>query len=149
VVVISVSIPDALLKEIDKLVEDGLYSNRSEAVRFSLEDSVSGYELDPETWVECVIAIIYNREDTKIENKLAAVRHDFDHILIETLHRHLERSCGCGEVRAHYCFELLIAEGRVAEVTTLIRKVRSIRGIGKVSHGLVPIAAPIHESQGK
>jgi CopG family nickel-responsive transcriptional regulator len=143
-VVISISIPDELLQEVDKLVEGGFHSNRSEAIRYAIEDSVAGLELDPQIFVEAVVAIIYKREDSRVESRLAAIRHDYDNLIVEALHRHFERSCTCGEVSSSYCFELLIAEGKVAEILEMIGKVRGVRGVQQVRHGFVPIADPVH-----
>jgi CopG family nickel-responsive transcriptional regulator len=63
----------------------------------------------------------YARKD--IDHKITDMRHEFDDVVVENVHRHI------GE---QYCLEVFIAEGSNERIQTLISRIRGLRGIQQI-----------------
>jgi len=58
------------------------------------------------------------------------VRHEFDDVVVENVHRHI------GE---KYCLEIFIAEGSHQRILDLIGRIRGMRGIQQVKALFMPL----------
>lgn len=124
-VVVSITLPEDLLRGLDEFVRVHGYFSRSEAIRDAVRNLITEVEL-AKMGAENVAANImvtyeYARKD--VDRKLGEMRHEFDDVLVENIHRHI------GE---KYCLEILIAQGNVKRVMSLIGRVRGLRGIQQV-----------------
>jgi CopG family nickel-responsive transcriptional regulator len=63
----------------------------------------------------------YARKD--VDYKITEVRHEFDDVVIENMHRHI------GE---KYCLEIFIAQGNNGRILTLVNRLRGMHGIQQV-----------------
>jgi CopG family nickel-responsive transcriptional regulator len=63
---------------------------------------------------------------------MSEVRHEFDDIVVENFHRHIDQQ---------YCLEVFIAEGDYQRVLELIGRVRGMRGIQEVKATFLPLKA--------
>jgi CopG family nickel-responsive transcriptional regulator len=68
-----------------------------------------------------MITCDYARKD--VDLKMTELRHEFDDVVIENVHRHI------GE---KYCLEIFIAEGNSNRILGLVGRVRGMRGIQQV-----------------
>jgi CopG family nickel-responsive transcriptional regulator len=68
-----------------------------------------------------MITCDYARKD--VDLKMTELRHEFDDVVIENVHRHI------GE---KYCLEIFIAEGNNNRILDLVGRVRGMRGIQQV-----------------
>ncbi|MHA1432039.1 MAG: hypothetical protein ACTSRV_16860, partial [Candidatus Freyarchaeota archaeon] len=64
------------------------------------------------------------------ENRISDLRHEFDDVIIENIHRHI------GD---QYCLEILIAEGEAKRILDLMGRIRGIRGIQQVKAVFMPL----------
>lgn len=60
----------------------------------------------------------YERKD--VDQRISEVRHEFDDVVVENVHRHIGQK---------YCLEILIAEGDYRRILDLIGRIRGMLGI--------------------
>jgi CopG family nickel-responsive transcriptional regulator len=123
--VVSVTIPNELLRKFDEFIKTRGYYSRSEAFRDAIRSLIAEAELAKmETGnvaATIMITCDYARKD--VDLKMTELRHEFDDVVIENVHRHI------GE---KYCLEIFIAEGNSNRILGLVGRVRGMRGIQQV-----------------
>jgi len=123
--VVSVTIPNELLRKFDEFMKTRGYYSRSEAFRDAIRSLMAEAELAKmETGnvaATIMITCDYARKD--VDLKMTELRHEFDDVVIENVHRHI------GE---KYCLEIFIAEGNNNRILDLVGRVRGMRGIQQV-----------------
>jgi CopG family nickel-responsive transcriptional regulator len=112
--IISVSLNDGLLEEIDKLQKELGYSGRSEVMRAGarmlIADSKEKEKLEGR--LNSVLLLIHA---PKVEDTVTAIKHDFEDIINTQIHNHL---------RGDTCLEVFVLEGdatRIKELVTLFQ----------------------------
>jgi CopG family nickel-responsive transcriptional regulator len=75
-----------------------------------------------------MITCDYARKD--VDLKMTELRHEFDDVVIENVHRH---------IREKYCLEIFIAEGNSNRILDLIGRIRGMRGIQQVKAMFMPL----------
>jgi CopG family nickel-responsive transcriptional regulator len=121
--VVSITLPTPLLEKFDDFVRARGYYSRSEAFR----DAVRGLLAESEIArvqggkVATMIICDYARKD--VDRHVSEVRHEFDDVVVENVHRHIEN---------RYCLEVFIAEGSHQRVLDLVSRIRGMRGILQV-----------------
>ncbi|HEB13203.1 MAG TPA: nickel-responsive transcriptional regulator NikR [Actinobacteria bacterium] len=119
-----VSIDQALVKEFDRLIDQKGYSNRSEAVRDLMRDSLVDEEWqDSESEVVGVVTVVYDHEQRELSHKLTHIQHHFSQAMVSTLHVHLDD---------HNCLETVVLKGRSGEIKRVAEQLISAKG---VKHG--------------
>lgn len=131
-VVISVSLPDNLMKRLNKLMKERGYYSRSEAVRDALRSMISEAEVESGDYekVAATIMVTCDYEKRDVDMRMTKIRHEFDDVVIENLHRHIGNK---------YCLEVFIVEGSSKRVLALLGRLRGIRGIYQVKSILLPL----------
>src|SRR3990167_5844828 len=101
-----ISIDSELLEGFDRLIARKGYSNRSEAIRDLIRDTLVDVE-----WAEGdretvgTITIVYNHEVRELSDKLTDLQHGHFAAIVSALHVHLD---------AHNCLEVLVVKGKSA-----------------------------------
>jgi len=119
-----VSLPADLLERFDALIDKRGYTNRSEAIRDLIRDS-----LIEEEWragseeVMGAAIIVYDHHASDVARRLTTIQHEAQPIVVSTMHIHLDH---------HNCMEILALKGRSSAVEALANKLISARG---VKHG--------------
>lgn len=131
--VVSVSMPEELLAEIDALVEEHDYSGRSEVVRNANRKLVAEFD---DTQLEgkelvALVSMLYPYGETDIETGLTELRHDHGDTLCSNSH-----SC-LGDDES--CLETFVLEGRLDDVSTFVREAEAVDEIAHVDHSLYPL----------
>lgn len=123
--VVSITIPTDLLKKFDEFMKTRGYYSRSEAFRDAIRSLMAEAELAKmETGnVAATIMIVCDYARRDVDLKMTEVRHEFDDVVIENVHRHIDEK---------YCLEIFIAEGNNEKILDLIGRVRGMRGIQQV-----------------
>jgi CopG family nickel-responsive transcriptional regulator len=105
--IISISLNDKLLTDIDQLQEKLGFSGRSEVIRAGarmlLADNKDKEKLDG--WLNSVLLL-------KVEDTVTAIKHEFEDIISTQIHNHL---------REDKCIEVFILEGDAARINDLVR----------------------------
>ena len=130
--VISITLPSNLLKKFDEFTETRGYYSRSEAFRDAVRNLISEAEV-AKMETENVAATImitceYARRD--VDTKITEIRHEFDDIVIENVHRHIAEK---------YCLEIFITQGSNKRMLDLMGRVRGMHGIQQVKAIFMPL----------
>ncbi len=109
--IISISLNDKLLTEIDQLQEELGFSGRSEVIRAGarmlLADNREKEKLEGR--LNSVLLLIHSQ---KVEDTVTAIKHEFEDIISTQIHNHL---------REDKCIEVFILEGDAARIKDLVR----------------------------
>lgn len=123
--VISITIPGELLNKFDDFTKMRGYYSRSEAFRDAIRNLIAESEIarleTGDVAATVMITSDYARRD--VDLRMTEVRHEFDDVIVENVHRHIEDK---------YCLEIFIAQGRNERILDLIGRVRGMRGIQQV-----------------
>jgi len=117
--IISISLNEKLLEEIDKIKDEIGFSGRSEVIRASarllIADNKEKEELSGE--INSILVLIHNQE---VEDRVTEIKHDFEDIINTQIHSHLKEN---------KCMEIFILDGsadRIKELSKMFQKSRKI-----------------------
>jgi CopG family nickel-responsive transcriptional regulator len=130
--VVSITLPSELLRKFDEFMKTRGYYSRSEAFRDAVRNLMAETELARmeagNVAATIMITCEYERKD--VDLRVSEVRHEFDDVVVENVHRHI------GE---KYCLEVFIAEGNNKRILDLVGRVRGMRGIQQVRAMFMPL----------
>jgi len=109
--VVSLSIPDELLADLDTVLGEGRSASRSEVIRQALRNYISEYrELSEMRGVViATITVLYDKEE-KNDGHLG-LQHEFGEIITSYLHSHLSDDS---------CLEVMVIKGDASRLKQLI-----------------------------
>ncbi len=118
-----ISMPEELLKEFDDYIKERKYSNRSEAIRDLIRDT-----LVREEWsviqvgheVIGTITFIYDHHKRELVNALLSVQHDYENLVFASQHIHLDHD---------HCLEVTVVKGSNDAIRDLAYKIKSMKGV--------------------
>lgn len=122
-----VSIDDELLTKFDQLIARKGYTNRSEAIRDLIRDSLVQTEWESVSADTIgTITIVYNSHTHELSDLLTHIQHGYHSFIIATTHVHLDDK---------NCLEVLIVRGKGEEIKKISDRLISARGVkhGKLS----------------
>ena len=115
--IISISLSEKLLQEIDEIKEELGYSGRSEVIRTStrmlIADNQEKKALHGD--IDSILILIHNQ---KAEDKVTEIKHDFEDIINTQIHSHL---------KDEKCLEIFIMEGDAERMNTLTKLFQTSR----------------------
>jgi CopG family nickel-responsive transcriptional regulator len=125
---IGVAIDGPLLERFDALIAGRGYTNRSEAFRDLIRaELVNESAQEPESDVVGAVTLVYDHHVRLLNEKLTSLQHDFHHIILSTLHVHLDHE---------NCLEVIVVRGKSADVRKVADLLIAARG---VKHGRLVI----------
>jgi CopG family nickel-responsive transcriptional regulator len=116
-----VSIEEDLLSQFDKLIKNKEYSNRSEAIRDLIRNSIV-----QELWIKGneevvgTITIIYDHTFSGLSNIITDIEHKFHKLIISTAHVHFDEK---------NCLEVVIVRGEAFRINELYTKLLTLKGV--------------------
>jgi CopG family nickel-responsive transcriptional regulator len=117
--IISISLNEKLLEEIDRIKDEIGFSGRSEVIRAStrmlIADNKEKEELSGE--INSILVLIHSQE---VEDKVTEIKHDFEDIINTQIHSHLKEN---------KCMEIFILDGsadRIKELSKMFHRSRKI-----------------------
>jgi len=120
VAIISVSIPEQLLRRIEPSIKEQGFANRSEifrqALRSFIAESRNLKELKGE--ITASITIIYERKITN--GQISEIHHSFGDIISTFLHAHIDED---------YCLEVIVVKGKAKAFRKLVNAFRTNENI--------------------
>lgn len=124
----SLSMPAALVRQLDQMVRAKGYVNRSQAVA----DMVSAHLVehqgeDDDREIAGTITLVYDHHKRNVQGLLTDIQHDHQAVIIATLHVHLDH---------HNCMEVLAVRGKAATVRLVADQLIAARG---VKHGKLTV----------
>jgi CopG family nickel-responsive transcriptional regulator len=138
---ISVSLPVQLTEELDKMVMNGGYRNRSQAMAQMIRNTLlDHYEQSGNRIMAGTITLIYDEAQADLKTRLTAIqRHHIDSV-ISGLNVLLEKD---------YSLEVLLVQGPVDTLNKIVKEIRACKGVENcklvLSSALMP---PIHRKTG-
>lgn len=118
-----VSLEEEALTKLDNFVEDNQFPNRSQAIRFLIENSYIEQKWQCNNEVAGAIVLLYDHHKGDISNKAGNLQHDYHNLVLSTQHIHLSHDL---------CLESIAVKGKAKDLTNLADKLISLKG---VKHG--------------
>jgi CopG family nickel-responsive transcriptional regulator len=122
-----VSLDNILLERFDSLIEKKGYSNRSEALRDLIRDSLVMEEWESST-SETVgsITIVYSHDTRELTDTLTDLQHRYHDAIISAMHIHLDE---------HNCLEVIVVKGKAKDIKAIADRLIGTKGVkhGKLS----------------
>lgn len=119
-----VSLPPELLEKFDEKIENEMYTNRSEAIRDLIRNSLVEERWESsEEEVIGALTLVYDHEKKGISDKLTDLQHENLTHVISSMHVHLDE---------HHCMETLAIKGKADAVQKISDSLISTKG---VKHG--------------
>jgi CopG family nickel-responsive transcriptional regulator len=119
-----VSLDQKLLAQFDRLIARKGYTNRSEAIRDLIRESLvrEQWELGTDEAVG-TLTLVYDHEIPDLSDKLMDLQHAHYKTIVSALHIHLD---------PHHCLEVLVLRGKAKELKAIADRLIGTRG---VKHG--------------
>jgi len=118
-----ISLEKNLLNDFDKLISSRQYSNRSEAIRDLIRNSLVEEEWRKGEDVAGAISLVYDHHKRELMDLIVDIQHDYQDMIIASQHAHLDH---------HNCLEVIIVKGKPEKIKALADKLRAVKG---VKHG--------------
>ncbi len=115
-----VSLKEEVLKELDNLVKEKQFPNRSQAIRFLITNKMLDEKVDNNKIVAGALVIVYDHHKRDLNSKLMDVQHDYHDLILSTQHVHLAHEL---------CLETIAIKGKALELQSLSDKIIALKGI--------------------
>lgn len=120
--IVSVSLNEDIIVEIDKLQKDLGFSGRSEIVRAALR-SLIAEERERKNLTGSVHGVMLVVHDEKSDNEVNEMGHSFDMIITTHIHNKTERD---------KCLEIFLLKGDAKEVNEMLKRFKTNRKMDQV-----------------
>ena len=109
--IVSISLTDEILKEVDKLQKTMGFSGRSDAIRASIRSFVSEEKQkeDLSGNVNAILLVVHNDE---YDNQVNGIKHSYEDLITTHLHSKIE---------GDKCMELFMLKGEAGSVSSITK----------------------------
>jgi CopG family nickel-responsive transcriptional regulator len=121
--VVSFSLQDDELSELEKLKKDGGFSNRSEVVRHSLQLLLAQHQSLEDVEGEITAVFTVSFSDSGKDRHCNRIQHDYNYLISAMMHAH---TIGGG------CIEVVVVKGEAKEVREFLQKLRTRKSVHHV-----------------
>lgn len=115
-----VSLEEELLKALDEFVEENSFPNRSQAIRYLVEDNLVEKKWKCDNVVAGAITLVYPFVQKEIHSHSSAIQHEFRDVIMAVQSFHISEK---------NTLEIIAVKGTSNRLTTLSDKLISIKGI--------------------
>ncbi|MBW7982978.1 nickel-responsive transcriptional regulator NikR [Enterobacillus tribolii] len=128
---VTLSLDDDLMAEIDAIIKERNYQNRSEAIRDLARAGLQATALPEHDAANCVGALfyVYDHEARELSKRLTRTFHDHHDLSLASLHVHLDHGS---------CMEVSLLKGETEKVREFAKQVIAERGVRHGKLVLVP-----------
>jgi CopG family transcriptional regulator, nickel-responsive regulator len=124
----SLSLPRDLLRDLDAMVREKGYENRSLAIADMIRDSLVEHRRQyGDREIAGTVTLVYDHHKHDLQHLLTHIQHDFGHVIIATLHVHLDHD---------NCLEVIALRGKGELVKKLADALVGVKGI---KHGKLTV----------
>jgi len=125
--IVSISLNDEIVGELDKLQKSLGFSGRSEAIRAGIRSFVSDekQKSDLSGNIHAILLVVHNDE---FDHIVSGITHNFEDLITTHLHSKIEKE---------KCMELFVIDGDAEKVTTMTKDFQINKNMDTVR--LVPI----------
>jgi CopG family nickel-responsive transcriptional regulator len=115
-----VSLEEDLLKNLDNIVVKHRFPNRSQAIRFLINQNVVEEKWKADEDVAGALVLIYDHHKRDLQKRMTSLQHDYHCLILSSQHVHLD----------HYnCLETIALKGKAGKLLKLADKLKAIKGI--------------------
>ena len=134
----SVTIPDRLLRSLDRMVADRGFENRSHAVAALIHDRVAEHQQDTGNEIMAgSITLFYDQTKNNLLTHLAELQRQHVAEVISSLHVQLERN---------FMMEVILVQGPAQKLKHITNALAACKGVKAGKLTLTPtILPPLHE----
>ena len=126
----SISLKKDLLVQLDEMVHEKGYDNRSLAVADMIRDHlVEHRQVTGDSEAAGTVTLVYDHHAHHVQESLTHLQHDHCDTIVSALHVHLDHD---------NCLEVLVVRGRVSEIKTIADRLIGAKG---VKHGTLSITS--------
>lgn len=125
-----VSLEEEYLDQLDHLVKDKQFPNRSQAIRHLISSSMVDEKWEGSEEVAGAIVLVYDHHKRDLQNRSTEIQHDFHHLILAVQHVHLDH---------HNCLETISLKGKANELIALADRLIAVKGIrhGKLAMSII------------
>ncbi len=124
----SVSLPPALLNQLDAMTREKGYANRSQAIADMIRAQlVEHRQKNSKGEIAGTITLVYDHHKPHVQATLTDIQHDHHEVIISTVHVHLDH---------HNCLEVLIVRGQAGVIKKIADELIAAKG---VKHGKLTV----------
>jgi CopG family nickel-responsive transcriptional regulator len=128
VVRFTVSVPQKLAKQLDRMTREKGYDNRSLAVADMIRDQlVEHHQNYGDRDIAGTITLVYDHHKQHVQAALTDIQHDHHDVIISTLHVHLDHD---------NCLEVLAVRGKAGTIKKIADELIAAKG---VKHGKLTV----------
>ena len=120
--IISISIPDKLLKEIDSYREEHGYSGRSELIREALREFLAqrpSRELLSRTIYSIIVVLTSHSQNPLVDKKVIDLAHEHSTLIKSFYHQTIDDE---------NCVNIMVVESALSEAELLAKNLRRVNG---------------------
>ena len=118
---LSLSLPNGLAADLDRLVAEKGAASRSALVADLVRDAVVEHRArSGKQEIAGTVTLVYDHHARNLQAKLTDVQHDAEGLIVSVLHVHLTH---------HACLETLVVRGPADQVRTLADCLAAVRGV--------------------
>ena len=136
---VTVTLDDDLMAELDAIIAERGYQNRSEAIRDLARAGIKEAAPDSGRGRDCVAALVYvyDHEARQLSKRLAPAYHEHHELSLASLHVHLDHDT---------CLEVTVLRGKTGDVQHFGEHVIAERGVRHGKLVRMPVEAPAASS---
>jgi CopG family nickel-responsive transcriptional regulator len=128
VVRFTVSVPQTLARELDRMTREKGYDNRSLAVADMIRDQLVEHRQNyGDRDIAGTITLVYDHHKQHVQAALTDIQHDHHDVIISTLHVHLDHD---------NCLEVLAVRGKAGTIKKIADELIAAKG---VKHGKLTV----------
>ena len=126
----SISLPASLASQLDRMVAEKGYDNRSLAVADMIRGQLVEHRQQfGDKEIAGTITLLYDHHRQHVQAALTDIQHDHHDVIIATLHVHLDH---------HNCLEILAVRGKAAIIKRIADELIAAKG---VKHGKLTVTS--------
>lgn len=120
--IVSISLNDEILTELDKLQKSMGFSGRSEAIRAGIRTFVSEekQKSNLEGNIHAILLVVHNNE---FDHVVSGITHNFEDLITTHLHSKIEKE---------KCMELFVIDGDAEKVSTMTKDFQTNKNMDTV-----------------
>jgi CopG family transcriptional regulator, nickel-responsive regulator len=116
----SLSLENSLFKQMEKLVSDRGYENRSEFIRDLVRERLVSEEWESNEEAAATITLVYDHHVRLLNEKITHLQHHHHDEILATTHVHLDEDM---------CLEVIIVRGVAEHIRELADELRRQKGV--------------------
>ena len=115
-----VSLEEDLLEELDQIVKNERFPNRSRALRFLIQQHKSDKGIEENSKVTGAIVMVYDHRIARLHSEIASMQHEYNCMVLSSQHIHLDEK---------NCIETIAVRGTAKNVIKRSNKLLAIKGV--------------------